>query len=366
MFYCCFVIYEIYLFVLAILLKSCWLLKVLEMLDQSEACVICGGTERSQNKFLICFNCSCATHSKCRKTTVGSTQSKHSKHFCSVRCVNEYNHSGKTRNINMPMISFVNTELKTAIMNETHNMKESVRSVTSAIERSQEFLASKFDSILDEFKKLKEENSLLKLELQNLKSTHSFLVNVVRKLEVNSDKIDKSGVANNAIFHGIPQSKNENVHAIISNVVNNVLDVNLPSDAIVSASRMYTSGVESNSMRPVRVVFKDTASKDQVLLKKKQIGKVSSTMIDSRISQTGRSINVVIRDELTPLSSVLFKEICKNRSKLHIKYVWTGKGGVVLVRRDDKSKPLSIKSRDDLDRLFRQPNLKTTTVKPLH
>lgn len=325
------------------------------MVPKTESCVICGEIENNRNKLLICSYCSRPTHLKCMKSSNSmKPKNKDNKLFCSSKCLNDYIHENETRNANDTMMSLISTNLQSAIIKVTQNMKESVRSVTAVIEKSQEFLASKFDLILDEFKKLKAENDQLKRELQNLKNNGLLLTNMVHKLEANSDKTAKTSIVANAIFHGIPQKSNEDVKEIVRNVINDVLDTNLPSDAIVSASRLCSNAVDSNAVRPVRVVFKDVTSKNQVFLKKKQIGKVSSNMINPQSTQNGRTTNIIIRDELTPLSSALFKEIRENKSKLGIKYVWTGKGGVVLIRESEFSKPIAIQNRNDLNRLFRQ------------
>lgn len=119
-------------------------------------------------------------------------KNKDNKLFCSSKCLNDYIHENETRNANDTMMSLISTNLQSAIIKETQNMKESVRSVTAVIEKSQEFLASKFDLILDEFKKLKVENDQLKRELQNLKNNGLLLTNMVHKLEANSDKTAKN------------------------------------------------------------------------------------------------------------------------------------------------------------------------------
>lgn len=37
---------------------------------------------------------------------------------------------------------------------------------------------------------------------------------------------------------------------------------------------------------------------------------------------------------------------------LNVKYVWAGRGGVVLVKKDDGSKPEIVKTREDLSRIM--------------
>ena len=55
-----------------------------------------------------------------------------------------------------------------------------------------------------------------------------------------------------------------------------------------------------------------------------------------------------MRDELTPLSLQLLAEMRIHQEKLNIKYVWSSRGGNVLVKKNEQSKPEIIKTRDDL------------------
>lgn len=61
-------------------------------------------------------------------------------------------------------------------------------------------------------------------------------------------------------------------------------------------------------------------------------------------------MNVTLRDELTPLSLELLKELRGSQEQLNIKYVWAGREGVILAKKDENSKPVLVKNRGDLSR----------------
>lgn len=153
------------------------------MVNKKYTCVVCKRIENDQNKMFICKYCFSASHSKCYDKPPNINNSMHNDYLCSAKCIENYNRIATTLNLNNKPISLLGAELKTAILTETQTMKESVRSVTSAIEKSQEFLASKFDFILEEFKTLKLENEQLRKELQSMKNNQLSLKNVVQKLE---------------------------------------------------------------------------------------------------------------------------------------------------------------------------------------
>lgn len=329
-----------------------WFLKVCIMVNKTNTCGVCKRVESDQNKLLTCKYCLSVSHLRCIDSTSSAIHNS-TDYFCTHKCANNYDRIMKTRNSKSRTDSSFGTDLKSAIASETQAMKETFRSVTSAIEKSQEFLASKFDLVVVEFNKLKLENEQLRKELQTMKNSYASLTNVVQKLETSADLVNKSNVVKNAIFYGIPQKKNENIRNVVSNVINDVLSVSLSADEIVSASRIGSSTSESDAMRPVRVVFQDVAAKNRVFTMKKRVGTVTSKMIDPPLTQKGRITNITIRDELTPLNAALFKNIREKQDFLRIKFVWIGKGGVVLVKKNERSKPVTIKCREDLNRLFR-------------
>lgn len=55
-----------------------------------------------------------------------------------------------------------------------------------------------------------------------------------------------------------------------------------------------------------------------------------------------------MRDELTPLSLELLREMREHQDRLNVKYVWSSRDGNVLVKKNEHSKPELIKTRDDM------------------
>lgn len=88
------------------------------------------------------------------------------------------------------------------------------------------------------------------------------------------------------------------------------------------------------------------------MTRKKQVGKLLSTTIDSSLLLNGRPTTVSIRDELTPLTTELLHELRESQDLFKIKYVWPGRHGTVLVRKNDGDKPDLIKNREDLSKLL--------------
>lgn len=253
------------------------------------------------------------------------------------------------------MISTLATELRKtvvdAVTREMEGVRTEVKQITTAIESSQEFLSSKFDEIVADFKDLKVENESLKHEVCMLRESNGKLTEQVNKLELNVDKINKTDIQHNAMLFGIPFTPNENTSIIVTKTTN-ALGLEIDADSVVSSERIFKNTKPSNPLIPIRIVFKNAEVKEAVLNRKKSIKQLQSTSIDQSLLLNGKATTVSIRDELTPLSLELIKELREVQGLFKIKYIWSGRSGTVLVKQDENSKPQIIKSREDLKRLI--------------
>lgn len=237
-------------------------------------CVICNKTEGDPNKIITCMYCFSSAHFHCKKI-IGSAinRIKATLYFCSPNCSEIYRKIMQIQNDKDSVLSSISTDLKNTVQNivsaEMSDVRSEVRSFTTAIESSQEFLSSKFDSILSEFKDLKIENANLKQEIQNLKKTQASLTGIVHKLETNVDKTKKDTIANNVIFLGLPSFVNESVPEIINKVLVK-LGVTLPTGEIISAERLFSNKKNSNPIIPIRVVFRSNIHKELLFAKKRK------------------------------------------------------------------------------------------------
>ena len=87
------------------------------------------------------------------------------------------------------------------------------------------------------------------------------------------------------------------------------------------------------------------------MIKKTEHGQLLSTSIDRSLLMNGNGSRVAIREELTAFSQNLLKQMRESQKLLKIKYVWPGRNGVILVKRDDGSSTEKISNRDDLVRI---------------
>jgi cell division protein FtsB len=211
-------------------------------------------------------------------------------------------------------------------------VRSEVKQVTTAIEKSQQFLSDKFDGIVTDYQELKRENENLKLEVDRLKQTQHAMSKLVYKLEHNVDKYARQAISNNAIVFGVPYCPEENTLEIVHKIVT-CYGLNVSSDVFVSADRLGGKNKPINSLVPIRVIFKNGDANEILFAKKNELGKLLSSSVKESLVVNGQPTSIVIRDELTPLSLELLSEMREYQEKLMIKYVWSSRGGNILVKK---------------------------------
>lgn len=319
-------------------------------MDLENVCTVCFKTGHNKNKLFTCNYCFNKVHLKCLHDLGGVTKQNESQmHFCSSKCCSKYDRISSSRMKNDPNLSQLIEELQSAMLANTQTVREQVKSVTSAVEASQQFLSDKFESILVEFQNLKDENKRLKQEIEQIKSSQSTLSAMVYKQELELDRQNKMSITNNAVVLVVPFKQNENLSEICSKIFDKIGAAS-GYNSVLSMTRM--SAGDKNPMAPIRIVFRDKKSKDFVFARKKESGTIISTMIDPKLISNEKSSYITIRDELTPLSTDLLNELRKVQERLNLKYVWAGRGGVILVKKDANAKTSEIRNRLDLNKLI--------------
>lgn len=318
-------------------------------------CAVCKKHESNSSKMLCCLYCFSSAHFKCRNMIENAvSQTKNSMFFCTIKCSEIYKRIVDMQNNKSSMIKMLSNELKNTISEvvatQMNVMKSEVRSVTAAIEASQDYLSAKFDTIVSDFKILEKENQFLKQKICDIEKSYSALATVVNNLECKVNKCDMNGVSNNAVLLGLPYTPNENVTELVCKTAAHI-GFELRPDSLVSASRIFPNN-KTKSIVPIKVVFKYNHDKELFFSKKKGMGKIMSNCIDRRLIVNGNPTYITIRDELTPMSMNLLRELRELQPKYKIKYVWPGREGAIFAKNDDNSKPLLIKTRNDLSQLI--------------
>lgn len=354
---------------LLIRLSDFVVLKFVPMMEgENSICVECQLVEKDTSKLITCMYCFSEAHYKCRNIVGNAARRiKNTMYFCSLNCSSIYQRIMEMQNGTKSIVEALSAELKgvvaSVVSQELMNFRTEVQQITTAIENSQQFLSDKFDSIVTDFQELKNENENLKLEVEKLKYTLKAMSKTVNTLELNVDSTARQANCNNAMVFGTPYLPEENTQEIVRNIIT-CYGLSIDADAIVSADRLGGRTKVRNSLIPIRVVFRNGDIKEEVFEKKKQFGKLISSSVNADFVINGKPTIISMRDELSPLGLKLLNEMREYQEKLNIKYVWSSRGGNILVKKTEHSKPEIIKTRNDLceliDRYSKESPIKVT------
>lgn len=317
-------------------------------IDSDIICTICNKTEPNANKILECLQCHQCHHFSCKKIVGNAVRKwKEKDYYCSVAC--KEIHVGRTN----PDSPTVMGEVR-KVLDAVHHMQEENAKTRSCLEKaindlekSQEFLCSKFDRINSDIGKLSSNQKFLKKDVNYIHEENLSLRETVEDLEGEVDKLKRAKIANNAIILGIPTTQDEQLAEIINKICI-ALEFNLPGDAVTELSRLRDPKKEQK-FPPIRVVFADVKYKEQLFEKKKSHG----TLLTASLGQIFKGVNtkVIIRDEMTSHGLALLRQVREVQEELKLQFVWPGRDGVVLTRKSQGSKIHKIRKRSDIRNL---------------
>lgn len=202
----------------------------------------------------------------------------------------------------------------------------------------------------DEFNELKTENTQFEQQIKLLEKSLTTLTETVDKLEIQAGRYTNSANDHTAVLLGLPYSSHENTRNLVTRVLD-CLGVENSSCSIRSVSRVYENKKLLQPLIPIRITFQDLKAKDQVFMKKREYGKLLSTSVDPHLMRNGKTTTIILRDELNPLALELLKQAREYQKEMNVKYVWSGRGGTVWMRKDDNEKPIAVRTRNDLERI---------------
>jgi hypothetical protein len=194
------------------------------------------------------------------------------------------------------------------------------------------FLSAKYDVCLSKLEDITNDNKLNKKENISLKTTST-------EQESTINKILQQEMLNDLEIHGIPETKDEDLHEIFKKTCLGLNMTNVDSDKTIS--NIYRSGrIKENKLRPIVIKTNNPDLKKEMLKKIKEKKGMTLKCID--IEQVGF---VYINEHLTDLNKKLLFLARKLRREKHVAFAWT-KDCKIFVRKTDSSKIINIKKEE--------------------
>ncbi|XP_044745036.1 uncharacterized protein LOC123306904 [Coccinella septempunctata] len=215
-----------------------------------------------------------------------------------------------------------------AMRNDIKELRNSVTFCSGKITDFEQRI-SKLHEVVKLANQVKMENDLLKKEVTNL--------------QTRLDSVEQNLRLNNVEITDIPEKNNENLIEIVRRV-GEFMEVEVEPSAISSVSRTRIT----NKPKNIVVTFISKAKRDEMLsavkVKRNQLERKDGFKLD------GLSNKFYVNEHLTIRSKIIFKAARVMAREKGFKFVWTQNGNI-LMRKNDTSRILHIRSEADLAKL---------------
>lgn len=188
-------------------------------------------------------------------------------------------------------------------------------------------LNKKIEELIEENKKLKEVNKT------NMKTT-AVLETKVDQLDAELSIIKQRDFKNDLFVSGIPKGESINLNELI---IKTIALLNIDEEITEQHfSSVYKIGSDDKTISAI-VSLKDEAIKLKIL----------------KAAKSGRAKNIFFNQRLTYYNSQLLKSSTKFRKENNYKYLWVS-DGKILIKKDDDSKTINIKTQTFLRNISRR------------
>ena len=194
------------------------------------------------------------------------------------------------------------------------------------------------------------------LEIEKLWSRLNLLASQVEKIAITIEEIQRYSYQYNIKIIGLPESDvNESASTTTALCLSlfNAIGIDICSQDIDIAHRIPTRNAIPGP-KPVICKFTRRIAKEQVMKGRKDACKVQATAIGLPAESSMEGVKFF--DHLTPRVQQLLADVKKFQNRNGFSFCWS-KNFIVYLRQSDTSRPIPIKSRQDLEAFARQEGL---------
>lgn len=332
--------------------------------ENDVVCYVCEKGEPNTSRLLECVHCGRSAHFRCKKLFGNAiARARKKTYLCSVECSEMYAHVNQ-KNVNLDAVvaelhalnkSMNDSRKETCqlryVVEESRLQLSALVTTSVKIEESQQFLSNQFDTLQSDFRRFKEdmeavktENIKIHNEVLDWKKKHQELSTKVDSLELELDKTNRQLLAKNAVVVGLPLIEGEDTKLLVCKL-GRAIGCSLDGTDVLTARRLIGKAA-NNSAVPILVTFREEKLKEDFFEQKRKHGVLEASVISEAFS--GSSNRVSVRDEITAFGRDLLRHAKEVQSALGVKYVWPGRNGKVLIRRQDGGKVEQIGSKEEL------------------
>jgi hypothetical protein len=224
------------------------------------------------------------------------------------------------------------------------------------IQNAQSFISDKYDELLSKVNNMLGRFEVMENRINKLEKENANLKSHWNKQKSEKAKSGQSDLNNNVIVSGVP-NRIENIAETFNKIANGVINDYDVGSNVVSIERLFTPKLDENEDSagnkkaldkiPIVVKFSSESSKAK-FMESVKINKGVYTAIECGVSNDDSKI--FIKDQISSYNMQLLKETKKLKVDGKVKFVWFQNGNV-LVRQDETSKIIKIKSQEDFGKI---------------
>ena len=205
--------------------------------------------------------------------------------------------------------------------------------------KSIHFMGNQFDDFNKKLESALTELKYLKIENETIKADNTRLSNEILEIKQKLDTFEQQNLGISVEINGVPKSNNENCLAIVQKIVKQ-LDITV---TISEATRI----ILSDNRYPIIVAKLDTTEMRRNLIRANKTKKLNANMLSTNWSTDSK---IYINERLTKDKRILYSKTRSAAKASNFKFVWVNNADI-LVRKDEHSKIIRIRSSTDLNKL---------------
>lgn len=298
-----------------------------------------------EHDHIMCDGCKNKYHYDCcgQRETAWRNKSKEVK--ANWRCPQVCKGSTNTPDKEIAAVNFDSHTLRQIL--EKLSKLDTVADDIKDVKESIGFMSDKYDELLSEVQDIKKINEENKRDITRLRNENEHLYHLIKIANESVIELEQKLRSNQIEVHGIAYNEKENIKEIITTLARE-LRIPINQNDIVTVTRMIpnkknTAAGHTGQKKPppILVRFRDDTY-TSAWLEKRKTGLNSSNIVG------GSSLEqIYINENLCPRLKEIFWNARVQGKKLNYKFIWM-KGGMIFMKRDEGSKPVRIKSVDDI------------------
>lgn len=204
-------------------------------------------------------------------------------------------------------------------------------SITEAVEKSMELLASKYDELLSKIADQENEIAKLKKTTEELTEKLTEKDTELARLKHCVESAEQYTRGRNVEIHGIPEAPNQDLYQVLADL-SVKLNIQSPERQVIEA--LHRLKAHKDKIAPIIVRFVDQTTRDMWLAKKRAL----------------RADKIYINENLTRAHKMLLSECKKLAKDRGFKFVWVS-NGKILVRKSEGASVISVYSERELGKI---------------